>query len=128
MIAKFKRIPKIWRIIGLVAIVLAAGWLLWNLGLNVYAIDEPITASPSGYSLVISVVAHRAPPQDWLNRRRLTTLPFVSSIRAVKLRAVHGLYTAPCWKRTLGLDPAKNELVPSIQILSPGLAVGCSLS
>ncbi|MGB3717087.1 MAG: metallophosphoesterase [Candidatus Promineifilaceae bacterium] len=45
--ARLKRIPKIWWIIGLGTIVLVAGWLLWNLGLNVYAIDEPITALPS---------------------------------------------------------------------------------
>lgn len=32
-----------WVIIGLVIV----GWLLWNIGLNVYEVDEPITAQPT---------------------------------------------------------------------------------
>jgi hypothetical protein len=37
-----------WLIIGLIVIVLIGlGWLILNLGLNVYDIDEPITARPS---------------------------------------------------------------------------------
>ena len=42
-----KRIPK-WLIVGLIVIVLAlVGWLFLNLGLNVYAVSEPITGDPS---------------------------------------------------------------------------------
>jgi len=44
---RFKRVPKIWWIIGLVALVLLAGWLIWHIGLDVYAVDEPFSGAPS---------------------------------------------------------------------------------
>ncbi len=45
--ARFRQVPKIWRIVIVVAILIFGGWLLWQIGFNVYAVDEPITASPS---------------------------------------------------------------------------------
>lgn len=42
-----RRIPRIWRVAGLIAIALLIGWVIWNIGLDVYAIDEPFSASPA---------------------------------------------------------------------------------
>ena len=44
---RVRRIPKLWLVIGLAAIAILFGWRVWNSGLEVYDIDEPLTASPA---------------------------------------------------------------------------------
>ena len=45
-----KKGPK-WFLILMIIVGLAlVGWLLWNIGLNVYSMDEPVTASPADCS------------------------------------------------------------------------------
>ena len=36
-----------WWLLGFIVIIPVLAWMIWNLGLNVYTLDEPITASPS---------------------------------------------------------------------------------
>ena len=36
-----------WKIIRFLAIALPLSWLIWNYGLKVYAVEEPVTAAPS---------------------------------------------------------------------------------
>ena len=41
------RINRRWIIIGVIALALIAGFLWWDIGQNIYEVDQPITADPS---------------------------------------------------------------------------------
>jgi hypothetical protein len=36
-----------WWLLGFIVIIPVLAWMIWNIGLNVYSLDEPITSSPS---------------------------------------------------------------------------------